>query len=128
MPNFFCRIFFVHHNSKLKDKMSEFPTGPLQDSSNCQNQSNQLMTLDEIRAGVFSDDFNLAFKATQHARKMLSRERNPPIDSLIDLGEYCISDWFLNQNFKYPYLFFNYFLRCCTKIDHFSDCQYTQSK
>ena len=37
-------------------------------------------------------------------------------------------DWFLNQNFKYPYLFFNYFLRCCTKIDHFSDCQYTQSK
>jgi len=64
----------------------DFPTSPLQDSSNRQNQSNQLMTLDEIRAGVFSDDFNLAFKATQHARKMLSRERNPPIDSLIDLG------------------------------------------
>ena len=37
------------------------------------------MTIDEIKAGIFSNDYNVAFKATQAARKILSRERNPPI-------------------------------------------------
>ena len=74
----------------------EFPTSPLQDStSNRQNNSNQLMTLEQIHDGIFSDDFNLAFKGTQHARKMLSRERNPPIDALIELGKYTLKSKFL---------------------------------
>jgi len=61
------------------------PTSPLQDTSNRQNQI-AVMSVEEIRDGIFSDDFQTAFKATQAARKILSRERNPPIDSLIEIG------------------------------------------
>jgi hypothetical protein len=45
-----------------------------------------LPTIKEIQIGIFSSDFKEAFKATQAARKILSRERNPPIDTLIVSG------------------------------------------
>jgi len=46
------------------------------------------MSLEEIQATILSNslDQDLNFKATQAARKMLSRERNPPIDSMIEAG------------------------------------------
>ena len=53
------------------------PTSPLQDSSN----KIPMMSIEEIQENVYSSDFNTAFKATQAARKILSRERNPPIDA-----------------------------------------------
>ena len=43
------------------------PTSPLQDTSNRQNQI-AVMSVEEIRDGIFSDDFQTAFKATQAAR------------------------------------------------------------
>jgi importin subunit alpha-2 len=45
-----------------------------------------LPTVEEIRSGLFSEDASVQFGATQAARKILSRERNPPIDTLIDAG------------------------------------------
>ena len=44
------------------------------------------MSMDEIKAGVASNDANLQFSAVQSARKILSRERNPPIEALIATG------------------------------------------
>ncbi len=45
-----------------------------------------LKTVPEIVAGINSSDPETIFECTLSARKMLSRERNPPIDSLIDAG------------------------------------------
>jgi len=58
------------------------PASPLKDQTNKQPH----LSLDEIKTGIFSTDFQEAFKATQAARKILSRERNPPIDTLIEAG------------------------------------------
>lgn len=58
------------------------PVSPLQDQSN----RHPLPSVEEIKAGIFSQDFQEAFRATQAARKILSRERNPPIDILIEAG------------------------------------------
>jgi importin subunit alpha-2 len=44
------------------------------------------MTMDEIRDNVMTADPNAQFAAVQAARKILSRERNPPIDALIATG------------------------------------------
>lgn len=44
------------------------------------------MSLEQIIAGVSSNDPTLQLQCTQAARKMLSRERNPPIDVMIEAG------------------------------------------
>ena len=46
------------------------------------------MSLEEIQATILSNslDQDLNFKATQAVGKMLSRERDPPIDSIIKSG------------------------------------------
>ncbi|XP_073989130.1 karyopherin subunit alpha [Rhodnius prolixus] len=64
-------------NISLRDE----PTSPLQES-NAQVPT----TIEEITAGMQSSDENLQFLATQAARKTLSREKNPPIDILINSG------------------------------------------
>ena len=57
------------------------PISPLQERSN-----RPALSLEEIKAGIFCDDPAKNFDATQAARKMLSRERNPPIDIMIQAG------------------------------------------
>ena len=37
------------------------------------------LTVEEIKTGIFSADFKVAFKATQAARFILSCEINPPM-------------------------------------------------
>uniref|UniRef100_A0A8D2DPD7 Importin subunit alpha n=1 Tax=Sciurus vulgaris TaxID=55149 RepID=A0A8D2DPD7_SCIVU len=44
------------------------------------------LSLDEIIKGVNSSDPVVCFQATQAARKMLSRERNPPLNSFVEAG------------------------------------------
>lgn len=58
------------------------PLSPLKDQTN----RAPAPTIDEIKVGIFSTDFKEAFGAVQAARKILSRERNPPIDVLIQAG------------------------------------------
>jgi len=61
------------------------PSSPLQDLAN-RAPAIAVMSMDEIKAGVASNDANLQFAAVQSARKILSRERNPPIEALIATG------------------------------------------
>nr|XP_033818575.1 importin subunit alpha-8 [Geotrypetes seraphini] len=50
------------------------------------NESAVPLTLEEIVEGVKSSDIALQLRATQAARKMLSRERSPPLNDIIDAG------------------------------------------
>ncbi|XP_018572553.1 importin subunit alpha-1 [Anoplophora glabripennis] len=62
---------------------SEEQTSPLQESN---STSPVPMNAEEIMFGMMSPDENIQFKATQSCRKILSREKNPPIDHMIRLG------------------------------------------
>lgn len=44
------------------------------------------MSIKEIVSGVNVDNEEKNYEATQSARKMLSRERNPPIDDVINVS------------------------------------------
>jgi len=58
------------------------PLSPLQDNK----QQPALLSIEEIQNGILCSDLARQFQATQSARKILSRERNPPIDVFINLG------------------------------------------
>uniref|UniRef100_A0A1W7RAB0 Importin subunit alpha n=1 Tax=Hadrurus spadix TaxID=141984 RepID=A0A1W7RAB0_9SCOR len=45
-----------------------------------------VMSMEEIVQGIQSDNPEIRLQATQSSRRILSRERNPPIDSLIQAG------------------------------------------
>ncbi|TRY76591.1 hypothetical protein TCAL_00114 [Tigriopus californicus] len=60
--------------------LTDEPLSPLQES----NGQSEFHSLDEIREGLLGPDLTANFQATQAARKMLSRERNPPLDALIE--------------------------------------------
>jgi len=62
--------------------MDDEPLSPLQESK----QQVPLMNIEEIQNGILCADNIKQFQATQSARKILSRERNPPIDVFINLG------------------------------------------
>ncbi|XP_067008482.1 importin subunit alpha-1 [Anabrus simplex] len=59
------------------------PLSPLQENN---SQAPIPMTIPEIVEGMASSDENVLLSATQAARKTLSRERNPPIDAMINAG------------------------------------------
>ncbi|XP_005397989.1 PREDICTED: importin subunit alpha-8 [Chinchilla lanigera] len=44
------------------------------------------LSMDEIMKGVNSSDLTICCQATQAIRKMLSREKNPPLTMIVDLG------------------------------------------
>ncbi|KAJ1096562.1 hypothetical protein NDU88_001697 [Pleurodeles waltl] len=56
------------------------------------------MTLEEIVQGMNTSDPDLELKATQAARKMLSRERNPPLNEIIEAGMIPRMVEFLGRN------------------------------
>lgn len=63
-------------------------TSPLKEHNSPASPNNQPLysSLEDIIIQMQSDDASTVYRATQAARKMLSQERNPPIDSLIDHG------------------------------------------
>ncbi|XP_076372338.1 karyopherin subunit alpha [Tachypleus tridentatus] len=63
------------------------------------------MSMEEIVQGISSQDEALNFQAAQSARKILSRERNPPIDSLIQAGVVPIFVRFLSCDSNPPLQF-----------------------
>ncbi|XP_023022699.1 karyopherin subunit alpha [Leptinotarsa decemlineata] len=62
---------------------AEEPTSPLQESN---STSPVTMSTEEIMYGMMNGDETVQFRATLACRKILSRERNPPIDHMIRLG------------------------------------------
>lgn len=60
-----------------------------------------LMSMEDIISGMASDDETVQLRATQACRKVLSQEKNPPIDRMIQQGivPQCIT--FLSYNHKY---------------------------
>jgi importin subunit alpha-2 len=61
------------------------PTSPLQES-NGQSPAAANMSLEDIVTNIQNPNPNMQFQAVQAVRKMLSRERNPPIDIVIEMG------------------------------------------
>ena len=45
-----------------------------------------ILSLPEIISGIQSSDSDLQFAATQSCRRILSRERKPPIDDVVQAG------------------------------------------
>lgn len=62
------------------------PTSPLKVQNQQSPPASTNMTLEEIFTGMKSTDMTVVFQATQAARKMLSRERNPPINVMVSMG------------------------------------------
>jgi len=58
-------------------------TSPLKDNNNKQNTQ---MSMVEIISGIQGHEPSVQFSATQQCRKLLSRERQPPIDDIISAG------------------------------------------
>lgn len=77
------------------DDSFDGPVSPLQEKC---GQPAVLPTLEEIRHGIFSDQPGNQYIYTQAARKILSRERNPPIDTLIQSGVIPRMVEFLQRN------------------------------
>lgn len=90
--------------SKKEDQMfkrrninDEDLTSPLKELN---GQSPVQLTVDEIVAAMNSEDQERQFLGMQQARKMLSRERNPPIDLMIGHGIVPICIRFLQNSSK----------------------------
>jgi importin subunit alpha-2 len=81
------------------------PTSPLQES-NSQSPSSTSLAVDEIVSAIKSNSPALQYQAVQSVRKMLSREKNPPIDTIINLGLVPILIRFLDDFEKYVSLIF----------------------
>lgn len=80
--------------SKKEDQMNKRrnidinATSPIKEpnSPNAEDKQQLYASLDEVVKQMKGTEPANVFRATQAARKILSQERNPPIDALINLG------------------------------------------
>jgi len=77
------------------DVSDDEPLSPLQESNRP-----TVMPLSDIVTAIKSSDGNTVFTATQSVRKLLSKERNPPIDRVIEAGLVDTLVRFLDLNDK----------------------------
>lgn len=68
---------------KRRNIENEEPPSPLQEIN---AQSPEKFSIDDVMKSIQSNDPTLQFQSVQTVRKMLSREKNPPIDKIINLG------------------------------------------
>ena len=61
-------------------------TSPLKEQNIQTRPNDYILSIKEIVNGVNVDNEEKNYEATQSARKMLSRERNPPIDDVINVS------------------------------------------
>ena len=61
-------------------------TSPLKEQNIQTRPNDYILSIKEIVNGVSVDNEEKNYEATQSARKMLSRERNPPIDDVINVS------------------------------------------
>ncbi|CAG5097904.1 Oidioi.mRNA.OKI2018_I69.XSR.g15284.t1.cds [Oikopleura dioica] len=66
--------------------MDDVHTSPLKEINVQTRPHDHLPSIEEIVKGLQAADDDVLYEATQGARKMLSRERNPPIDDIIGAG------------------------------------------
>ena len=69
---------------KRRNIEAQEPISPLQES-NAQSPTFSF-SVDEVLTAIQSTNPTLRFQAVQSVRKMLSREKNPPIDVIIESG------------------------------------------
>lgn len=69
---------------KRRNVNLEDPTSPIQEQSSTASLPTQ--SLEEIINGIASEDPHRQLASTQAARRMLSRERTPPITAIIEAG------------------------------------------
>lgn len=88
--------------SKRRNVIDEFddPASP----QSPQNKSGGL-SINEIAAGIHSPDPHVQLIAAQNARKILSREKSPPIDAMIETGVVPILVHFLTREENVPLQF-----------------------
>ena len=61
-------------------------TSPLKEQNIQTRPNDYILSIKEIVNGVSVENEEKNYEATQSARKMLSRERNPPIDDVINVS------------------------------------------
>lgn len=69
---------------KRRNIEADEPTSPLQESNG--QLPIAAMSMEEIMSNILNPNPMMQFTAVQGVRKMLSREKNPPIDKVIDMG------------------------------------------
>ncbi|RUS75157.1 hypothetical protein EGW08_017065 [Elysia chlorotica] len=74
------------------EMLDDEPASPLQE------QNKQQMTMTEIKNTIKSSDHGDVLRATQSVRKLLSKEKNPPIDRVIEEGLVDTLVAFLDSN------------------------------
>lgn len=66
--------------------LEDVHTSPLKEQNIQTRPNDYILSIKEIVSGVNVDNEEKNYEATQSARKMLSRERNPPIDDVINVS------------------------------------------
>lgn len=82
------QVLFELRKNKRDDQLLKRRSieGGAQESSGQSSPTNAVMSLEDIITNIQSLNPTQQFNAVQSVRKMLSREKNPPIDTVIQMG------------------------------------------